>query len=78
MLQRPVAPDTVGLVGAPRSSLTVFVAPAAAGTHDETLPAPSTARNCTSVLPSAETTATDAPDVPADHVVPPSVDVRYS
>ena len=77
MLQRPVAPDTVGLVGAPRSSFTVFVAPATPGTHSETLPAPSTARNCTSVVPSAETTA-DAPEVPADHVVPPSVDVRYS
>ena len=77
MLHTPVAPETVGLVGAPRSSLTVLPAPATAGTHGDTFPAPSTARNCTRVLPSAAI-ATDAPDVPFDHVTPESVDVRYS
>ncbi len=64
-------PATVGAVGAVRSSLTVACA------HGETSPTPSTAANCTSVVPCAETTAL-APAVAADHVLPPLAEVSYS
>jgi hypothetical protein len=64
-------PDTVGSLGALRSS---FAVPC---TQEELLPAPSTARKRTSVWPSAETEV-ELPDCGADQVVPPSVDVSYS
>ena len=54
----------------------MFDAPALAGTHAETLPAPSIERSWTIVVPSA-VTAAEAPAVAADHVVPPLADVRY-
>ena len=68
-------PVTTGAVGAVRSSLTVLVAPAVAGTQAETLPAPSIERSWTIVVPSAVIGA-EAPAVADDHVVPPLVDVR--
>ena len=49
----------------------------AAGVHAEVFPATSTLRNCTSVSPSAETTS-EGPAAALPHVVPPSVDSRYS
>ena len=70
-------PVTVGAPGAVRSMRTVLVGPGLAGAQDEPLPRESTARNCTSVWPSEETVS-DPPDVAADHVAPPSADVRYS
>ena len=69
-------PPTVGSDGAVRSSMTVSVASGVAGVHADTLPAASTERNCTSVVPSAEI-ATELPVAAADQVVPPFVDVRY-
>ena len=70
-------PLTVGRLGAVRSSFTVLLEPAVVGSHDDTLPALSTERNCTMVVPSAVITA-DAPAVVAPHVEPLFVDVRYS
>src|SRR5439155_19953906 len=70
-------PDTTGVVGAERSMCTVLLAPTTAGAHVEGLPERSSARNCTTVSPSADT-ASDAPAVGLSQVVPPSVDVRYS
>ena len=64
-------PETVGSLGALRSSLAVPC------TQEELLPAPSTARKRTSVWPSTETEV-ELPDCGADQVVPPSVDVSYS
>ncbi len=46
------------------------------GAQAPMLPAASTARNCTSVSPSA-VMFTDEPASGPDHVVPPLVDVRY-
>ena len=46
-------PLTVGRLGAVRSSFTVLLEPAVVGSHDDTLPALSTERNCTMVVPSA-------------------------
>jgi hypothetical protein len=69
-------PETAGMDGAAVSIFTVLAAPLAAGAHpDETFPALSVARICTSVVPSAEIVA--GAGIAADHVVPPSVDVRY-
>src|SRR6266705_3434666 len=61
--ERP--PDTVGSVGAVRSSLTVLPAAATAGAHADALPAASTARNWTMVVPST-LTITDGPLTGAD------------
>src|SRR5436190_3334543 len=62
-------PDTVGVPGAVRS---IRATPC---THADVLPAPSTARNSTSVSPSA-VTESDPPAAAADHVTPASVEVR--
>src|SRR5207342_1762942 len=70
-------PLTVGSDGAVRSSFTVLLDPAVVGSQDDTLPALSTERNWTMVVPSAAMTA-DAPAVVAPHVEPLFVDVRYS
>jgi hypothetical protein len=70
-------PLTVGRLAAVRSSFTVLVEPAVVGSHDDTLPALSTERNWTMVVPSAEMTA-DGPATVAPHVEPLFVDVRYS
>src|SRR5947209_20464183 len=66
----------VGSVGAVRSIFTVLTAVGVAGAHADTLPAASTLRNCTSVVPSAVTVAT-APEVAAGQLAPPFTDVRY-
>src|SRR5437870_48786 len=70
-------PPIVGALGCVRSMRAVLLAPTTAGAHDEALPERSSARNCTTVSPSAEA-AIDPPAVGASQVVPPSVDVRYS
>src|SRR5262245_59433583 len=67
----------VGAVGRVRSILAVLPAPAAAGVQAETLPARSTLRTCTSVLPSA-VMVVPLPVAPALQVEPLLVDVRYS
>jgi hypothetical protein len=59
----------VGVPGVVRSSR------ATPCTHADVLPAPSMARNCTSVSPSA-LTASELPAAAADQVAPASVDVR--
>ena len=63
-------------MGDVRSSFTVLPAVGATGVHAEVLPAPSTLRNCTWVVPSAAT-FTDAPEAGADQA-PPFRLVRYS
>src|SRR5450755_1098082 len=70
-----VPPATTGAVGGVVSILTVLPRPADDGAHAETLPAPSIARICTMVVPSPVMAAGAA--TAADHVLPPSVDVRY-
>jgi len=70
-------PLTSGLVGSVRSSRTVLAAVGLAGSHADALPALSTARNCTSVSPSA-VTSTLVPVAGTDQLAPPSVEVRYS
>src|SRR4051794_13959092 len=70
-------PDTVGALGALRSSRAVFSGPGAAGAHGEALPAPSSARYWTSVEPSALIVAAP-PATGADHVDPASLEARYS
>ena len=63
-------------MGAVVSILTVLPVPGDAGVQPPTsLPAPSTARICTSVVPSPEIAA--GAGSAADQVVPPSVEVRY-
>jgi hypothetical protein len=69
-------PETVGAVGAVRSMRAVLAEPAAAGAQFDARPEVSTARNCTSVWP-AVLTVTLPPVVAADHVTPPSVELRY-
>ena len=64
-------PLMLGAVGAVRSRRTV------APTQADARPATSTARNRTSVSPSAET-ASEEPAAGADQVEPPSVDVSDS
>src|SRR3954470_10391555 len=76
-LQTATPPVTVGSAGAVRSMRMGAAAVPAAGVQAPTAPEPSTARNCTSVSPSAETVR-PAPPVAADHDVPPFVEVRYS
>ena len=72
-------PLTFGTLGAVWSSRTVFAAPDVAGAHAETLPAASTARNCTSVSPSFGTLSDPGPgELAGVQVVPPSVEVRDS
>ena len=70
-------PLTVDSVGAVRSRRTVLPAVDGEGAQPEALPAPSRARNSTSVCPSAETVSF-APETGADQVVPPSAELRYS
>jgi hypothetical protein len=70
-------PETMGMVGALRSIRAVSAAAGVPGAHAETLPAPSTLRNSTSVSPWA-VTSSQAPDDGDVHVWPPSADVRYS
>jgi hypothetical protein len=62
-------PETVGFVGSVRSSFTVPC------THADALPAASSARNCTTVVPCA-LTVTELPDVDAEKA-PPLSDVWY-
>src|SRR5690349_12776441 len=69
-------PPAVGRLGAVRSRRTVEPAVGVLGTQFEVRPATSTARNCTSVSPSAVMVAVE-PVTGADHAVPPSVEVRY-
>jgi hypothetical protein len=70
-------PLTVGRLGTVRSSFTVLVEPAVVGSHADTLPALSTERNWTMVVPSAVMTA-EGPATVAPQVEPLLVDVRYS
>ena len=65
----------VGVVGAVRSSRTVPPATVGAGVHADALPTVSMLWNSTSVSPSAGTFS-ELPATGADHVLPPSVDVR--
>jgi hypothetical protein len=71
-------PETVGAVGAVRFKRTVLPEVGVAGPQPEVWPNPSTAWNCTSVSPSAVMVIPSAAvvEVPADHVLPPSVEVR--
>ena len=69
-------PATVGAVGSVRSRRTVPPGKLLVGYQVEMLPAPSTARNWSSVSPSA-VIAAGLPDVADPQVVPPSVEVRY-
>ena len=66
----------MGSVGGVRSSRAVASAVPAAGAHAPTLPAPSMARNCTSVSPSA-VMITELPSVALVQLAPPSPEVRY-
>ena len=67
-------PLTVGAVGAVRSSLTVLLAPLKLGVQEDVLPAPSTVRNCTWVVPCAVTTTLE-PEAADDQPEPALV--RY-
>ena len=69
---------TVGSAGAVRSMRIVLSGAGLAGVQLDGLPAVSTARNWTSVWPSAATVDRRAPPYGADQVEPPSVDVRRS
>ena len=66
----------VGAVGSVRSSRTVPPGTLLEGYQAERLPAPSTARNWSSVSPSA-VIAAGLPDEGDPQVVPPSVELRY-
>ena len=68
-------PPEAVTVGAMWSSFTV--APAVGVDQSEVLLSASTARNSTSVVPSADT-VTVGPDTAADQVAPPSVELRWS
>ena len=70
-------PVTVGTLGPVTSIRAVAAAVPPVGAQLESLPRVSTARNCTSVWPSA-VIDTDEPEVGSDQVWPPSVDVWYS
>ena len=70
-------PLTVGSVGGPRSMRMVSPALGAAGAHADVLPAPSSARNCTSTSPSL-VEVNEAAGAGDDQVAPPLVDVRTS
>ena len=66
----------MGAVGGVVSILTVLAVPGELGVQAaDVFPAPSTARICTSVVPSPEIAA--GAGSAADQVVPPSVEVRY-
>src|SRR5689334_16919784 len=66
----------VGSVGGLRSSLTVLAAVALAGAQAVALPALSSARNCTSVCPSA-VIVSELPEDGLLQLTPALVDVRY-
>ena len=68
-------PETLGAAGAVRSMLAVD--PTVTAVQADAVPRLSTLRNSTVVEASA-LTVTDGPDTGADHVDPPSVDVRDS
>src|SRR5262249_35263337 len=69
-------PETDGVVGPVRSSITVLPASGTLGAHAETLPAPSMLRYCTTVVPSPVTAAgLDATG--AVQLTPLSTDSRY-
>ena len=68
---------TVGSTGAVRSMRIVLAGVELAGVQAEALPAVSTARNWTSVWPSAATVI-ELPLTGADQVEPPSEEVRRS
>src|SRR5690348_11757610 len=70
-------PLTMGAVGGVPSMRTVSDARGVAGIHAPGFPATSTARNWTSVSPSS-LTVSDDPVLGQTHVVPPSIEVRYS
>ena len=67
-------PPTDGTDGAVWSSITVLWS--STGDQSDVLPAASTARNCTSVVPSALIGA-EAPFAGCDQVPPPSLEVSY-
>ena len=57
------------------STIASAAGPALAGAHAETLPALSTARNCTQVVPLAVTLSV-APEAAADQLPPPFAELR--
>ena len=69
LVQLSEPPLTLGSVGSVRSRRTVAV-----GDQAEVLPAPSTAADCTSVSPSAETVSV-APEAAGDQLAPASLEV---